>query len=138
MPGRPDGSDPQAYYLQEYAIEISILSDIVKYVIDHDRADAEPTIWVQAAQCHDVQTPLVLRCIDATAHGTDHNIIVVRKLGQFSGIQNVDVEFVVVGDGEYHCVQFLQLFYVVWRNVTQFYARSANEINQRSIIEHCI
>lgn len=27
-------------YLQEYTIEIAILFDIIKYVIDHDRTDA--------------------------------------------------------------------------------------------------
>lgn len=115
-------------HLQEYAIEISILFDIVKYVIDHNRANAEPAIWIQTAQCHDVQTPLVLRCIDATANGAHNDIIVVCKLGQFTCVQNIDVEFVVVGDRKYHCVQFLQLFYVVWSNITQFYARSAKEI----------
>lgn len=68
------------FNLQEYAIEIAILFDVIKYVFDHDRANAQPTIRIQAAKCHDVQAPLVLRCVQATANRTNHNIIVVGEL----------------------------------------------------------
>lgn len=87
-------------HLQENTIEISVRLDEIQNVIDHNGTDAQSTVRRQAAQRHYVQSPLVLGCVDATANGTDHNVIVVGQFGQFAGLQNVNVEFVIVRNGE--------------------------------------
>lgn len=107
-------------HLQEYAIEIAVVLDKVENVIDHNRADAESPVRQQAAQRHDVQSPLVLRGVDAAAHRTDHNVIVVGQFGQLAGVQHIDVEAVVVGDWEHDRVQLFQLFDIVRCDIAQF------------------
>lgn len=43
-----------SYYLQKYAVEVAILSCIVQYMIDHNGANAKPSIRVQTAQGHNI------------------------------------------------------------------------------------
>lgn len=41
-------------YSQEYAIKVSVLLHIVQDMVDHDGADAQAPVGIQAAQSHDV------------------------------------------------------------------------------------
>jgi len=89
-------------------------------VLEHDGADAQPAVRGQASQGHDVQTPLVLGGVDATADGAHDNVVVVGQFGQFAGLQDVHVELVVVGDRKHHGVELLKLLDVVGRHIAQF------------------
>ena len=41
-------------YSQEYAIKVTVLLHIVQDMVDHDGADAQAPVGIQAAQSHDV------------------------------------------------------------------------------------
>lgn len=89
-------------------------------MVDHDRADAQTAIRRQAAQCHDVQSALVLGRLQTAADGADNDVIVISQLGQFAGFEHVDVELVVVRNGKDDRVERLQLLDVVLRHVAEF------------------
>lgn len=96
-------------------------------MIDHHRADAQPTIRRQTAQRHDIHSSQIVAGLDATAHRPDDDVIVVRQLGHFTRLENVNVEFVIVRDGEDDRIQCLQLFDVVRGDVAQFDAGPVSE-----------
>lgn len=110
--------------LQKYTVEVSVFFDIIENMIDHNGANAKSTIRIQTAQCHYVQTSLVLWCINAAAYSTHNNVIVISQFRQFARIQNVNVKPIVVNHRENNCVQLFQLLYIMWSYIAQFYRRS--------------
>lgn len=91
-------------------------------MVDHHRTNAQPSVRRQTSQRHDVQPALIFGRVQPTADRPNYDIIVVGQFGHFASLQHIDVEALVVRNREDDCVESLQLFDVVRRNVTEFYA----------------
>lgn len=59
------------------ATEIAILLYKVENVVEHECADAQSTVRIQASEGHDVKTSSFLRGVNSTANSTNNYIIVV-------------------------------------------------------------
>lgn len=101
-------------------------------MIDHDRSDAKTSIWIQTTECHYVESSLVFRCIDTATNGAHHNIIVVCQFRQFARVQHINVKSIIVDYRKNHCVQFLQLLYIVRCHIAQFYRSSVTRTSAQN------
>jgi hypothetical protein len=90
------GASIRLRYLQEYVVKVAVALDVLKNMLQHHSADSESSIWIQAAERHDVETSLVGDVIDSTTNRADHDIVIVSKLGQLSGLEDVEVKPIIV------------------------------------------
>lgn len=59
-------------------VKSAILLTDVQHVVQHLCSNAQSAVGCEAAQCHDVQSLLVLGVIHPTAHGSHGDVIEVR------------------------------------------------------------
>ncbi len=77
--------------VQENRVDVSVPLDDIHDVPEHGGTNSEPPVGRQAAQSHDVELPsaVLLIYIYTATHGAHHDVVVVSKLGQLSGLQDV-------------------------------------------------
>lgn len=83
-------------YSQEYVVKVSVALDVLKNMLQHHSADSESSIWIQAAERHDVEPSLVGDVIDSTTNRTNDDVVIVGKLRQLSGLEDVEVKPIIV------------------------------------------
>lgn len=64
-------------YLQENAVEIAVLFNILEHMFHHKSTNAKSSVWVQATQGHNIKSPRVLRRVYSTAHCSHHDIVII-------------------------------------------------------------
>lgn len=69
----------EMFHLQKNIIEISIVFNIVKYVIQHNSTDAQFSIGLKTAKRHDVKSSLMSENINSATHSAHYDIIIVRQ-----------------------------------------------------------